>query len=147
MARINDAIGPGFYHERGTTPSRVHHTDSVGIPFAGSLRSLFLNSIACHPMAGRDGPGAEAPSLGPACGIFRSIRLRRFSGSSRLVLGPNRVLDAFAAFPRYGFPADVLLSQHPRAQSRRIPSPARRLITRGFLGPSGMAKSMGGRLC
>ncbi len=53
-------------------------------PFAGRVRAVFDNPVACNQITGRDGPGDETPSPGRTCGIFQSDRSRRFSGSSRL---------------------------------------------------------------
>jgi hypothetical protein len=41
-------------------------------PFAGIVRALFGNMVACTLMASRDGPGDVTPSSDRACGIFRS---------------------------------------------------------------------------
>jgi hypothetical protein len=50
--------------------------------FAGRVRAVFGNTGACNLTASRGGPGDETPSSDRECGIFRSDRPCRFSGSS-----------------------------------------------------------------
>jgi hypothetical protein len=51
---------------------------------------VFVNTGACSLMASRDGPVAESPSSGRACGSCRQDRSYRFSESSRVALRPEQ---------------------------------------------------------
>ena len=60
---LQPSAGPGFLlgwtGRRGSTCTILVMR---ACPFAGKVRAVFLNSVACNLMASRDGPSDETPS-------------------------------------------------------------------------------------